>query len=87
MENPPRSKSKPDPTTTPQSTTKKNITNREYYDGHGAEDETASIESLSSTDPYVEVDIAASKAKEKKQESPSDDKAEQIFVFGRGEFF
>jgi hypothetical protein len=80
METPPKSKSKPDPTTTPQSTPKKNITNREYYDGHGAEDETASIESLSSTDSYVEIDIAASKAKEKKQESPSDDKIEHNFV-------
>jgi hypothetical protein len=79
-ETPSKPKSKPDPATTPESTSGKNITNREYYDGYGAEHETASIESLSSTDSYVEVDIAGSEAKEKKQESASDEKIEQGFV-------
>lgn len=80
METPKKNKTNPDRNTTPKSASKKNITNREYYDGHDAESENASVESLSSTDSYIEVEMPTPKTKEKKQGSTSEDDMADSFV-------
>lgn len=67
MVTPTKTKIKPDSKSTP----KKDITNREYYDGRDAELENASVESLSSTNSYVEVEMPTPKGKQKQDTTTS----------------